>query len=187
MKPVILALTVIIILQATDTLAKDKRKNGQFKNMEAAVVAVPQDKETCFSPIEPCGAKLAAFIASAKQSIDVAIYDINLEQVVHQLIVQAVKMPVRIVIDRRQSKGPHSLVPTLLQSHAKVRYGHQRGIMHNKFTIIDNKMLETGSFNYTTHASEANNENQLYLEISTVIDRYKKRFETIWEQAEPAN
>jgi phosphatidylserine/phosphatidylglycerophosphate/cardiolipin synthase-like enzyme len=53
--------------------------------------------------------------------------------------------------------------------------------MHNKFTIVDGKMLETGSFNYANHASQANNENQIYLVQPEILERYKKRFEEIWQ------
>jgi phosphatidylserine/phosphatidylglycerophosphate/cardiolipin synthase-like enzyme len=38
-----------------------------------------------------------------------------------------------------------------------LRFGHtSEGIMHNKFVIVDGKMIEIGSFNYTNHASKAN-------------------------------
>ncbi len=72
--------------------------------------------ETCFSPDEPCDEQLIKFVMSAEKSIDVAIYDINLDQLVHQLLLKSKKMPVRIVVDRRQSKGNHSLVSTLIMS-----------------------------------------------------------------------
>ncbi len=58
--------------------------------------------------------------------------------------------------------------------------------MHNKFSIIDKKALETGSFNYTNNAYKANNENQIYLWDSTIVDRFQKRFEEIWLEATPA-
>jgi phosphatidylserine/phosphatidylglycerophosphate/cardiolipin synthase-like enzyme len=91
-------------------------------------------------------------------------------------------MPVRIVVDRRQSKQPHSLARLLVKAGAKVKVGRQRGIMHNKFTIVDGQMIETGSFNYTAGASYKNNENQIYLAQPQVVDRYKKRFEKLWNE-----
>lgn len=143
-----------------------------------------KDPETCFSPDESCDAKLVNFVGGAKQSIDMAIYDINLDQLVHQLAVQSKKLKVRIVVDRRQSKGSHSLVSTLIKAGVEVRYGHQKGIMHNKFVIIDGKNLELGSFNYTNHATKANQENQLYLFSAPVVARYQERFEKIWESGQ---
>ena len=120
--------------------------------LDEALVSPPKDEEACFSPDEPCDIKLLKFIDSANSSLDIAIYDINLDELVHHFLVKALKIPVRIVVDRRQAKGGHSLVPTLLQGGAQLRYGRQRGIMHNKFVIVDGKRVEVGSFNYTHHA-----------------------------------
>src|SRR3954466_12555228 len=63
-----------------------------------ALVSAPQDQEVCFSPDEPCDIKLVKFVDSAEKSIEVAIYDINLEELVHHLLVKSKKIPVRIVV-----------------------------------------------------------------------------------------
>jgi len=43
--------------------------------------------------------------------------------------------------------------------------------------------VETGSFNWTTSASQYNFENALFLRDPRVASRYEKEFERIWEQA----
>jgi phosphatidylserine/phosphatidylglycerophosphate/cardiolipin synthase-like enzyme len=192
-RPVALIAALLMTTQlVTAPEAQARRKKSQDSLVEAieskidaAMVSLPKDEETCFSPDEPCDIKLLKFIDSAQGSIDIAIYDINLDELVHHLLVKAQKIPVRIVVDRRQAKGEHSLVSTLIQGGANVRYGHQRGIMHNKFVIVDGKMVEIGSFNYTHHASQANQENQVYLAKPAVVQRYMKRFEKIWSSADP--
>ena len=158
----------------------------QAKRMiDEVMVKAPQDQEVCFSPAELCDVKLVKFVQSAQKSLDIAIYDINLDQLVHEILVQSKKIPVRIIVDRRQAKGNHSLVPLLKKAGADVRYGHQRGIFHNKFTLVDHKMVETGSFNYTNHAATANHENQIYLSNSKVVESYQKQFDELWSQADP--
>lgn len=154
-----------------------------IKAVGRATVQVPVADDVCFSPDELCDARLAKFIESAKASVDVAVYDFNLDQVAHQLLVQARKIPVRILVDRRQSKGAKSLVPMLIKAGAKVRFGRQRGIMHHKFVIVDGKLLETGSFNFTHGAANLNQENQVYLATPKIIDRFKKRFDESWGEA----
>lgn len=151
--------------------------------VESALVKAPEDNEVCFAPDEPCAVKLAKFIASAKTSLDIAIYDINEDQIVHAILVQAKKIPVRLVVDRRQAKGRHSAVGLLQKAGVSLRFGHQRGIFHNKFAIVDGKRIETGSFNYTFHASTANQENQVYLGTATIVERYKIRFHRMWRDA----
>ena len=149
---------------------------GTPSNVQAAT-------EACFSPDEDCAAKLAKFIESAHKSVDVCIYDINEDQIVHQLLVKAKSVPVRVVVDRRQSKGSHSAVGLLQKAGIDVRFGTQRGIFHDKFIVIDGVRIETGSFNYTHHASTANQENQLYLSEPSIVNRYHDQFEKIWSKA----
>lgn len=144
---------------------------------------VPQNDQACFAPDEPCADLLAQFILSAKKSVDIAIYDINEDQVVNSLLAQARRVRVRVVVDRIQSKGSHSAVPLLLKAGVSLRYGRQRGIMHNKFIIVDGQRIELGSFNFTHHAAAANQENQLYLATPSVVSRYRSRFEKIWGSA----
>ncbi|MDR3607094.1 MAG: phospholipase D-like domain-containing protein [Oligoflexia bacterium] len=156
------------------------------QSISDALVKPPRDNEICFSPDEPCDVKLVKFIQSARQSIDVAIYDLNLEQLVHELLVASKKIRVRILVDRKQAKGKHSLVPLLIKAGAQIRYGHQRGIMHNKFAIVDGNRVETGSFNYTHHARSSNNENQIYLGAPEIVARYQQRFNVIWDKADEA-
>ena len=188
MKKIILISSLILSLSA-HAFGKSQKKSApqspapQSKTeLSAAQIDLPRDQEVCFSPDEPCDLKLLKFIESAEKSIDVAVFDINLDQIVHALLVKSKTIQVRVLVDKRQSKGPHSLVKTLVKGGVQVRYGSQRGVMHNKFVIVDQKSIETGSFNYTNHAYKANQENQIYLVNSSIVDRYLKRFEQSWSK-----
>jgi phosphatidylserine/phosphatidylglycerophosphate/cardiolipin synthase-like enzyme len=170
---------------------KDETKSDSWvSSMQEAVrpimIAPPKDLEVCFSPQDPCDLKLIKFLDSAEKSLDIAIYDINIDELVHHVLLKSRKIPVRIVVDRRQSKGSHSLVNLLVKAGAKVKFGRQRGIMHNKFMIVDGKALETGSFNYTNHAFKANRENQIYLWNPQVVEQFQREFEILWESGRPA-
>jgi len=183
-----LGCVLIFAVTMTPSLVHARRKSrmpekSQEKFIDEKSVTIPQDMEVCFSPDEPCDVKLVRLVQSAQKSIDVAIFDINLDQLAHELLVASKKMPVRILVDVRQAKGERSLVPLLIKAGAQVRFGRQRGVMHNKFLIVDGRMVETGSFNYTNHASQANNENQIYLSNPAIVSRYQKRFKKIWEEA----
>ena len=123
---------------------------------------------------------------SAKASLDVAVFDLNLDAVVQVLVASFKDIPVRVVVDRRQAKGAKSLVLELVRAGVPVRYGKQAGIMHNKFAIVDGKWLETGSFNYTKGAATKNNENQIYLDTHAIVQQYQARFDLLWEASTPA-
>ena len=178
----ILVLALLLPLNA-HARPRKKRLEDWARDVRSATASTPQDEEVCFAPDEPCDAKLVKFIDSAKTSLDLAIYDINLDELVHHLLVKAKTIPVRMVVDRKQAKGRHSAVPVLLRAGIALRFGHQRGIMHDKFVIVDGKAVETGSFNYTHHAAFANNENQVYLFSPKVVKRYTERFAKLWREA----
>jgi phosphatidylserine/phosphatidylglycerophosphate/cardiolipin synthase-like enzyme len=144
-----------------------------------------ENQAPCFSPDGNCGARLAAFILGARRTLDVAVYDINEPSVVGAI--KAVKtrgVAVRVVCDERQSKGSHSKVAELARQ-VPVRFGRQRGIMHDKFTVRDGDAMETGSFNYTTHATQANQENQFYTADPSLVAAYRSRFEKMWAAGKP--
>lgn len=150
-----------------------------------ALASLVLDNPVCFSPEEGCDLKLVKFYQLAEKQIDVAVYDINRKNLVDLLIKRAKNVKIRVICDERQSKGPKSLVHSLVEAGIKVKFGRQHGIMHDKFSIADDYALETGSFNYTNHASEANQENQLYTVDAKVVSRYVQRFELMWDNAKP--
>ncbi len=176
---------IILFLVVCDSAQARSHKSGVLTDVvqyiDEANVKAPVANEVCFTPGEPCNIKLIKFIQSAKESLDIAIFDINLDKLVHEILIQSKKVKVRILVDRREAKGRSTLVPLLLKAGANVRYGRQKGIMHNKFIIVDSKIMETGSFNYTNGAAFKNNENQVYLSTPEVVTKYKARFEKIWE------
>lgn len=139
----------------------------------------------CFSPDGECDQKLAAFYGAAVKEIDIAIYDINRPQLVNTLIKKSKSVKIRIICDERQSKTPHSQILALVKAGIPVKFGHQKGIMHDKFSLIDGTVLQTGSFNYTTHASQFNQENQFYSSDPKVVVLYVDRFNSMWLTAKP--
>ncbi|MGK5088126.1 phospholipase D-like domain-containing protein [Bdellovibrionota bacterium FG-2] len=147
----------------------------------------PVGQEVCFSPGENCDEKLLLFVRSARKMIDVAIYDITLESLVNELILKGKSIPVRVIVDERQSKGSRSRVLQLANQGAAIRFGRQSGFFHNKFTIVDGKKVETGSFNYTERATHLNSENQVYLETPEVVTAYQKHFEDLWKNGRPVS
>jgi len=54
--------------------------------------------------------------------------------------------------------------------------------MHNKFMLVDNAFLLTGSFNWTFQAGANNQENLLVVDHPYYIDKYTTEFEKLWLQ-----
>ena len=179
-----LVLSSISIPVAQATRRKPRILKAVENLIDEATVIAPMNHEVCFSPEERCDLKLVRFVETAKSSIDLAVFDINLDQLVHTILVASKRgVMVRVLVDSRQAKGAYSLVSTLKRGGIEVKRGSQRGLMHHKFVVLDGKRLETGSFNFTNHASRANQENQVYLEDSAIVSRFVGRFERSWSEA----
>ena len=54
--------------------------------------------------------------------------------------------------------------------------------MHNKFVVIDDSHLITGSFNWTVQAGKSNQENILVVDNPYYIEKYNTEFEGLWKQ-----
>lgn len=52
--------------------------------------------------------------------------------------------------------------------------------MHNKYCIIDEKILITGSYNWTIKATTLNRENILIIEDEATAKAYKDNFDLMW-------
>ncbi len=163
----------VILLSGVGCASKQPRV------VDSAATATPTG-EVCFSPDEPCDEKLWKFIQSAQKSLDIAVFDLTHEKITHEILMASRRIPVRILVDAGRSKMNYSTVSTLIKAGTNVRYGKQRSYMHHKFTLVDGKRLETGSFNYTRNAYLRNQENQLYLDDPAIVQRYVDQFEKMW-------
>lgn len=56
--------------------------------------------------------------------------------------------------------------------------------MHNKFVVIDGRILITGSFNWTTQAVTSNQENLCIIDNEELAKKYTAEFERLWKSFE---
>ena len=57
--------------------------------------------------------------------------------------------------------------------------------MHNKFVIIDQRIVMTGSYNWTARATKANQENVVVIENSYLTTTFITEFNKLWKQYIP--
>ena len=55
--------------------------------------------------------------------------------------------------------------------------------LHDKIIIIDNRIVVTGSLNYSSHANDANEENVVILDNAEIAALYLQEFDKLWNQA----
>jgi len=121
-------------------------------------------------------------ISKADISIDIAMYTFTDKEISHAVIEAKERgVKVRIYLDRSQVEAKYSSSRLLVEKGIEVRVSSNNYIMHNKFAVIDSKIVITGSYNWTASASIRNDENLLVIDDEEVILRFRKQFENLWE------
>lgn len=139
-----------------------------------------------FSPNGGCQQAVVSQIRKATQTIDIAMYYLSSRQIAQALVrARENNVRVRIVLDQSQEIESASKSRYLIKHGLEVRYHLGFGLMHNKFAIIDGASLITGSFNWTLTAEERNEENLLIITDEGVIDKYRERFNYLWDTSRP--
>jgi len=90
---------------------------------------------------------------------------------------------VKVIADARSNGGKYTAVTFLANQGVPVRLNDRYGIMHNKFMVIDDTTLETGSLNYSAAAVDKNAENVLVIrDASTLAGQYAEEWARLWDE-----
>jgi phosphatidylserine/phosphatidylglycerophosphate/cardiolipin synthase-like enzyme len=141
-----------------------------------------------FSPGGGIERQVVALIDSAVGSIEMATHEFT-NVYVEKAVLEAIKRGVKValVLDRLETQGQQArLHDTLERAGCDVRLiSPSRGIMHDKYIIVDGKTVEWGSYNYTERAENKNFENATFASDSTLAQQYHSDFVSIFNQAKP--
>jgi phosphatidylserine/phosphatidylglycerophosphate/cardiolipin synthase-like enzyme len=124
--------------------------------------------------------QLVAAIDSARISVDVAAYSFSLYSIQRALLNAFNRgVQVRVVME---SDNLTDAVPQALQGAGIPMIGDQRkGLMHDKFIIIDRTEVWTGSLNFTYSGTYADNNNLIRIRSSQLADDYTVEFEEMFK------
>jgi phosphatidylserine/phosphatidylglycerophosphate/cardiolipin synthase-like enzyme len=122
---------------------------------------------------------LVGAIFQARQSIDVAVYDINLFSIRDALIdAHRRGIAVRIVTD--SDNIDEDVVQVLKDAGIPVLGDRREGLMHNKFIVIDRQEVWTGSMNLTVNDAYRNNNNLIRIRSPRLAEDYTTEFEEMF-------
>jgi hypothetical protein len=137
--------------------------------------------ETYFSLYDNPQKEIIKNINQAETFINIAMYIFTDKEIAIPLAKARERgVKVRVYLDQDQVDYKYSQSRFLVQKGIKTRISSNNYIMHNKFAIIDNRILLTGSYNWTFSAHSRNDENLMVIDDPDVIARYQNYFEKIW-------
>jgi len=123
-------------------------------------------------------------IRNAKKTIVGAIYALTNKDIVEALIDKADNnVQIRLKIDKNQAEFSYTKFLIKKMQNAGIQIiliaMKKNDHMHNKFAIIDNKIVITGSFNWTRNASEDNYENIILIKSETIAEKFTEAWKKI--------
>lgn len=129
--------------------------------------------ESYFCPKDDCGKILENKIRNSNFSVNCAFYDIDLRNVIDALSKKSKDADVKIVIDNTNNDGQIK--------GGGIKFDNSNQLMHNKFCIIDNSFIITGSFNPTSNDNNYNNNNIIIIDSKILAENYENEFEELWD------
>jgi phosphatidylserine/phosphatidylglycerophosphate/cardiolipin synthase-like enzyme len=132
-----------------------------------------------FSPNGGCTDAILSQINQAKTEILIQAYSFTSKPIARALI-QAKKRGVKIiaVLDKSNRTRKYSAATFLKNMEIPVFIDDKHAIAHNKIMIIDNRVVITGSFNFSMAAETKNAENLLILDDLPDLTRaYRANFQ----------
>lgn len=129
---------------------------------------------------------LVRLISSAHRSLDIAIYSLTRDNIVNAIIeAEARGISVRLITDRETSQNEHEQMELsrLLHNNIPIKINTHKGLMHLKMTIVDDKSVTTGSYNYTDAATYNNDEVLVIIHDNRIATDFRKEFNRMWNSS----
>lgn len=125
--------------------------------------------------------QIAASIAEARATVDIAVYEFNLRPLAEAVLAAHARgVRVRVVTDT-DSAGLESF-QALQAAGIPLALDGRGGTMHHKFIVLDGAAVWTGSMNFTPSDAYRNNNNVLYLQSTRLAQNYTTEFEEMFVQ-----
>lgn len=169
--PALIAIGALIILVAgfvTGYFYCDSKKPDIF----SSPTSLPK-LNVCFSPEGRCENMATHAINSAKHTIYVRAYSFTAQPIANALIAAHKRgVIVKILVDKNQLKEKNAKIRDLKAKGILVKIESVDGLAHNKVLVIDEKMIISGSYDWSKSANKRNAENMLAINDPELAKSY---------------
>lgn len=124
---------------------------------------------------------IAKDLLQAQVQVDIAAFDLDAEPIVNALIALEERgVIVRVVTD--EDNSDLSSIHRLRRHGISVVEDKRRGLMHNKFIVIDGRYVWTGSLNFTSNGSYCNNNNIVRFDAPILAENYTTEMDEMYDK-----
>jgi phosphatidylserine/phosphatidylglycerophosphate/cardiolipin synthase-like enzyme len=182
----------VIVIESAELAAIYER---QFEDMWAgkfnakAPSTVDQQKVTIdgtpiqilFSPEDKAISKIIPYVQGAQKSVRFMAFTFT-QPLLSQAMIEAAKRGVAVsgVFETTGADSQYGAMTPLACAKVPVRIDGNYSFMHHKVIVIDNRIVITGSLNFTDNADQSNNENVLIIDNPEIAKLYTAEFERVW-------
>ncbi len=167
MKKLALILVIFLSLGAS---AAEKHVQICFSDPERIRRGIPQPEE-----------QLIRYINLSSRSFDGAFYDISSMRIADALVRASKRgVKVRLVTDSDNLSG--GAIEVIMEAGIPVIDDNRSALMHNKFAVIDDSIVYTGSTNATDNCAFKNNNNSIIISSHELAQIYDAEFEEMFTQ-----
>lgn len=125
-------------------------------------------------------------LQEATKSLDVCMFTFSCKEL-GDLLIKAHRsgILVRVITDKEQSFASGSQTERLRKQGIQVRLDNSSYFMHHKFAVVDDRLLISGSLNWTLQGICGNQENIVISDMIEMVAPFSSQFEKLWELYDP--
>ena len=168
----------------------DEMWNGEFGPRspstvdQQSVVVDGTQIQVLFAAEDEAMDYILPYLANAQSSIRFMAFSFtydNMEDVITDRFENGVD--VAGVFEKLGSSTEYSELGDMYCSKMKVRRDGNGGFLHHKVVIVDERIVITGSLNFSDNANDSNDENVIIVDNTDIAALYLEEFERVWEVA----
>jgi phosphatidylserine/phosphatidylglycerophosphate/cardiolipin synthase-like enzyme len=124
---------------------------------------------------------IAATLVQAQQTIDAAVYEIDLP-IYGAALIAAHQRGVRVRIVTDTDYLDETVAQAIKKAGIPIVDDQRDAFMHNKFVVIDGASVWTGSANFTFNDAYRNNNSALLIRSTRLAENYSAQFERLFTE-----
>lgn len=166
----------------------DRQVVGWLEDVVKAIYASREptrpipEAEVYFSPGSACADRLIGLLGGLQHTAELCVFTITDNRISRAILGAHHRgVRIRIVSDDWKASDLGSDIDELERAGIPVALDSGPAHMHNKFALFDNRLVATGSYNWTRSAAEENQENLVVTNHPQLLSRFQQEFERLWK------
>jgi phosphatidylserine/phosphatidylglycerophosphate/cardiolipin synthase-like enzyme len=137
-----------------------------------------------FSPEDDVLNRIIPVVASAQSNIRFLAFSFTDYPLAQAMIDRyAVGVDVAGVYEKTGSETEGAELKTFVCAHVPVRQDGNPRFLHDKVIVVDNRIVISGSFNFSNNATDNNDENVIIIDNPEIASLYMQEFGRVWSIA----